>query len=200
MMHGPPGPCNDTRECDGKGGSEVVTPNAWRGRGNEWELYGYFSWERERQKRSIFDLFFQNPWQRSSATILAPDVTAPSSSLVNKIKRDWKSSSWKGGRRRWEWGRWGTSPSTSAAPASRQNSDYSNTSRQVRRNEKWGQISPDLDIPDTIFLKLKNPSLSWSHLHSNLHHIYIIMTYLFKLVIVEYFYKLHCCIVVIKWY
>ena len=68
--------------------------------------------------------------------------------------------------RRWEWGQWGTSPSTSAAPASRQNSDYSNTSRLVRRNEKWGQISPDKDIPDTISLKLKNPSLSWSHLHS----------------------------------
>ena len=27
MMHGPLGPWNDTRECDGKGGSEVVTPN-----------------------------------------------------------------------------------------------------------------------------------------------------------------------------
>ena len=92
-------------------------------------------------QKSKQHLFFQNPWRKSTATILAAVVTAPSSSLVSKIKRDWRSPSWKRGKLTWEWGRSGTSQSTLAAPASRQNSEYSNTSRLTLRNEDWSNIS-----------------------------------------------------------
>ena len=126
-------------------GNEVVTPNVWGG--NEWGICTFFeSWDGKTMPllstiKSKQHVFFQNPWQKSTATILAAVVTAPSSSLVSKIKRDWRSPSWKRGNLTWGWGRSGTSQSTSAAPASRQNSDYSNTSPLALRNEDWSDIS-----------------------------------------------------------